>query len=403
MFTIVLTEGASMINDYLEEIRKNNYPSKKEWFFKYGKHGNEYLQLLSYKKENLVKIDLFTSEGSLYFNADYIYPILKEYYQVQELGIDSFIHFSELFEEILFFSEVEGSLEIEGIKTSSKKIEEAIKKQSVNEKEQIILNMKNGVDYIFSHDISEENIFELYNLLSYNSLEEDERIKEGFYRNSGVDIIGKYGEISDSGVDAKYLNEWMKHFVKYIQKSMLELNELTYLMPHIIHYYVIYLHPYYDFNGRMARMIAYWYIVKCRFIKDKMPVFSEAINYNAKTKALYYKSIENAREDDNDLTYFFEMVFNLGTRFTNVYIALNDAEIKCRRVMKLMNKSEINTLKSILLHIKNDEYFTWEDVYAFDKAQFTKQYYLKLLNSLVDKELLKVTVKNKMYFYQINH
>ena len=88
----------------------------------------------------------------------------------------------------------------------------------------------------------------------------------------------------------------MKRFVDFIQESMSELNSLTYIMPHIIHYYIIYLHPYYDFNGRMARMIAYWYIVKCHHIKDKMPVYSEAINYNSQTKALYYKAIENARD-----------------------------------------------------------------------------------------------------------
>ena len=48
--------------------------------------------------------------------------------------------------------------------------------------------------------------------------------------------------------------------------------------------------------------------------------------------------------------------------------------------MKLVNKSEINTLKSILLHIKNDEYFTWEDVYAFDKAQFKQPTWQMLLH-----------------------
>ena len=193
----------------------------------------------------------------------------------------------------------------------------------------------------------------------------------------------------------------MKRFVDFIQESMSELNSLTYIMPHIIHYYVIYLHPYYDFNGRMARMIAYWYIVKCHHIKDKMPVYSEAINYNSQTKALYYKAIENAREDDNDITFFIEMMFKLGTRFIDVYIKLDKIEIRSRRNKMILTKNEISLLKSILLHVGTSEYFTWEDVYAYDKAQYTKQYYFKLLNSLKDKKIVEIDIKNRVYFYKL--
>lgn len=390
-----------MIDEYLDLTSKRIYPSKKEWFFKYGKHGNEYQKLLEYKKTNLTQIDLYTTEGSIYFNRDYIQSFVKEYYQTQDLGIDSLIHFSETFEDILIFSEVEGTLEIEGIKTSKKKIEDVLSKDTYDSNEQIIVNMKNGIDFIFENEITEKNIYELYKILSFNSLKEDELIQDGYYRNSGVDIIGKYGEISDSGVDAKNLEKWMKRFVDFIQESMSELNSLTYIMPHIIHYYVIYLHPYYDFNGRMARMIAYWYIVKCHHIKDKMPVYSEAINYNSQTKALYYKAIENAREDDNDITFFIEMMFKLGTRFIDVYIKLDKIEIRSRRNKMILTKNEISLLKSILLHVRTSEYFTWEDVYAYDKAQYTKQYYFKLLNSLKDKKIVEIDIKNRVYFYKL--
>jgi len=390
-----------MIDKYLEEVKNKKYPSQKEWFYKYDKHGHDYQKLLTYKKTNLLKIDLPTTEGSLYFNAEYIYPIMKEYYQTQDIGIESINQFSDTFEEILIFSEVEGTLEIEGIKTSSKKIEETLKKDNLDEKEQIVHNMKKGIDYIFNHDITEENIFELYNILSYKSLKEDEQLTNGFYRNSGVDIIGKYGEVSDKGVDSKVLSDWMNQFVQFIQNSMSDLNHLTYLMPHIIHFYLIYLHPYYDFNGRMARMLAYWYIVKCEFIDDKLPVFSEAINYNTQTKSKYYQAIENSRKDDNDITYFIETMFTLGKRFIDVYIKLNEIELMHRKSMNRMSKSEINVLKSILLYVKNDEYFTWDDVYAYDKGQFSKQYYLRLLNSLVDKNILIVTQKSKSNYYQI--
>jgi len=391
-----------MIDDYLSKIEEGLYPSKKEWFYKYGKHGKDYSTLLEYKKTNLTKIDLNTSEGSLYFNEKYITPLMKDYYQTQSLGLSSLNHFMETFEEILIFSEVEGTLEIEGVKTSKKKIEEVLKKNSGFEsKEQIILNMKLGIDYIFKNDITEENIHTLYQILSKDSLVEDEKLDGTYYRLNGVDIIGKYGEISDHGVEADLLPLWMSKFVIFIQNHMETLNSLTYLMPHLIHYYMIYLHPYYDYNGRMARMLAYWYILKCQFIEDKMPVLSEAINYNAKTKTEYYKAIENAREDGNDLTYFFEAMLSLGKKFIDVYIKLDDLETKTRRSMSSITKNELNVLKSIMLYIKDKEYFTWEDVSFVDKEQYSKQYYLRLLNSLTDKSLLSRTVSGKTYHFQL--
>ena len=391
-----------MIEEYQKLVSEQIYPTKKEWFFKFGKHGIDYEALLKYKKEHLTSIGLKTTEDSLYFNEDFILPKMKEYYAAQTTGFETLANFSDQFEEILIFSEVEGSLEIEGVKTSKKKIEEVMRKQEgLDTKGQIVMNMKNGIDYIFNHDITEENLHELYLILSFNSLADDEKIENGYYRSKDVDIIGKYGEVSDHGVDAGFLSAWMGDFISFIQKSMLSLHPLTYLMPHIIHYYMLYLHPYYDFNGRTARALSYWYILKCPFIQEKLPVFSEAINYNSATKILYYRAIESSREDGNDLTYFFDYLFTVGKRFVDVYLRLDVYTTKARRTLMNLTSGELNTLKSILLYIKEGEYFTWEDVSNFDKEQYSKQYYFRLLNSLVEKEILAKIVKGKAYHFKL--
>lgn len=391
----------TIIQDYEALVQLGIYPSKKEWFSKYGKHGIDYSALLDHKKSTLMKINLRTPEGSLYFNDAYIASILNEYYTSQDYGLKSELHFTKVFEEILIFSEVEGTLEIEGIKTSKKKIEDILKKENLTPDEQVVFNMRKGIDYIRSHEINEHSIYELYEILSLNCLSEEQKLEEGYYRKKEVEILDRYGQVSDRGVDAKVLESWMKEFIEFIQTNMSTLNSLTYLMPHLIHYYMVMLHPYYDFNGRMGRMLSYWFIIKCPFIKDKMPIFSEAINYNSKTKALYYKAIENCRADDNDLTYFFETMFVLGKTFVGVYLKLDEFETSSRRNAKPLTQNEINTLKSILLYIKDKEFFTWEDVSFVDKEQYSKQYYLRLLNSLTDKSLLSRTVSGKTYHFQL--
>jgi Fic family protein len=389
-----------MIDEYLKHVKERNYPTKIEWFSKYGKHGVDYDKLLKYKMENLTSIPLKTTEGTLYFNEAYIIPKMKEFYAVQN-NLETMGGFFEQFEQIMIFSEVEGTLEIEGVKTSKKKIEEVMKKKTViDSKERIIRNMKNGIDYIFNHDITEDNLRELYTILSLDSLADDERIEEGYYRAKDVDIIGKFGEVSDRGVDAKYLTLWMNEFVSFIQTSMLSLNPLTYLMPHIIHYYMVYLHPYYDFNGRMARILSYWYILKCPFIQEKLPVFSEAINYNSTTKSLYYRAIESSRSDGNDLTYFFDYLYTVAIRFAEVYQKMDVISTRSIRGLSRLTTPELNILKSMLLYVKEEDYFTWEDVSNFDKGQFSKQYYFDLLNSLVEKNILSILLKGKTHYFK---
>lgn len=391
-----------MIQDYLALSKLGLYPSRKEWFSRYGKHGKDAEALLTYKKTNLTQIPLKTKEGSFYFNAPYVSSIVKEYYETQAIELDSVKHFIASFEEILIFSEVEGTLEIEGIKTSKKKIENILKKTTALDlNEQVVFNMKKGVDYIAAHEITEANLHALYEIMTLNALKDDERLDGGFYRKDDVDIIGKYGQVSDRGIDAKDLSEWMHDFILFVQQQMSSLTPLTYLMPHLIHYYMVLLHPYYDFNGRMGRMLGYWYILKCPFIEDKMPVFSEAINYNPKTKALYYKSIENAREEDNDLTYFFETMFVLAKKFVEVYLQLEVLNAQTRKTGHALTQNELNTLKSILLYVKAKDHFTWEDVSFVDKEQYSKQYYLRLLNGLCDKEILTRVIEGKTAQFQL--
>jgi Fic family protein len=391
-----------MIHDYLSLINLGIYPSRKDWFSRYGKHGKDADELLAYKKANLTQIPLKTKEGSLYYNEPYISAILKEYYETQDIGLESIKRFTTSFEEILIFSEVEGTLEIEGVKTSKKKIENILKKTTeLDRDDQVVFNMKKGIDYISTHEISESHLHELYELLTFKSLDKDEVLEGGYYRKHDVDIIGKYGQVSDRGIEADKLSEWMTEFIRFIQDHMTSLNPLTYLMPHLIHYYMVLLHPYYDFNGRMGRMLGYWYILKCPYIQDKMPVFSEAINYNSKTKALYYKSIENAREEDNDLTYFFETMFVLGKKFVEVYLKLEELNVKVRKAGHLLTQNELNTLKSILLYISHKDHFTWEDVSFVDKEQYTKQYYLRLLNGLCEKTLVSKTITGKIAYFQL--
>lgn len=391
-----------MIEQYEQKVKEGIYPTREEWFSKFGVHGNAYKELLKYKRLQCTRIDLFTQENSLYYNAEYITPILKTYHERILMNLEHLNYFLDRIEEVLIFSEVEGTLEIEGIKTSRRKIESTLLKSEItSQEEQIIQNMKRGIEFIKINDITVGNIYELYSILSENSLKEDERIEGDFYRTSDVDIIGYYGEVSDRGIESKKLGNAMKQLVVFIQDQLTNQSRITYLIPHIIHYYILYLHPYYDFNGRMARMLSYWYTLKCPFIVEKLPIFSEAINYNRKTKAQYYRAIENSRADGNDLTFFFKMLFDLGERFVTTYMSLYAIDQRSSKNRMSLTDNELSAIKTILLNLKDEDYFTWEQYHFMSKEQYSKQYTLKLLNGLVDKQVLDLNKRGKINYYRM--
>ena len=55
----------------------------------------------------------------------------------------------------------------------------------------------------------------------------------------------------------------------------------------IIHYYFAYRHPYFDGNGRMARLLQLWYLVQIGYTSSLFIPFSAFIN---ESKGSYYKA-----------------------------------------------------------------------------------------------------------------
>jgi len=74
----------------------------------------------------------------------------------------------------------------------------------------------------------------------------------------------------------------------------------------LIHFWIAYAHPYMDGNGRTARALFYWYMLKHGYWLFEYLSISTAI-LNA--RAQYYRSFLYCEIDDNDAAYF--ILYNL--------------------------------------------------------------------------------------------
>ncbi len=183
-----------------------------------------------------------------------------------------------------------------------------------DESENRIYGMKKGLEFISdpSHAITEENILRLYETAVGAFLPEEDKLLPGnYYRHDAVYIVGD--KVEHTGIKWEKLNEYMGALVSFIHDKT-PMNDL--LKAALIHFYFAYLHPYFDGNGRMARLIHLWYLVQQGYSSALFIPLSEYINasrkgyYDAYTLAEDNAKISGVLDATPFLIYFVENVYH---------------------------------------------------------------------------------------------
>ena len=283
-------------------------------------------------------------------------------------------------------SELEGTLQIEDVKTTRRQIEDVIKNNNPNNtNDKIIINMLNGFNYISNtKEFNKDTLKELYNILSNGCLDKEDEIKDSYYRNDKVYISNYEGCPQDK------INECMDSLFEYINDNLDNKDPyIRLLLPFIAHYYLLYIHPYFDYNGRTARMVQLWIFM----LTNNMDVLylSEAINDN---KNDYYKAIENTRNSRNDLTYFITYLINLINLYKVVDKNINEIKNEIESEGESISLNELHYLKRIIIN-KNIKWFNYKKFNEFEGLDITKQGSLKILNKFENRGFLKSKTNSK--------
>lgn len=154
-----------------------------------------------------------------------------------------------------------------------------------DEEENRIFGLKQGFEFISNKNnkITEENIYKLYMMAIGNFLDDENKLKQGnYYRHDTVFIMSH--KVEHSGIDYKKLPAYMKSFVEFANADD-KINDL--LKAIILHFYIAYLHPYFDGNGRMARLIHMWFLIQKGYESTLFVPFS---SYIEKSRKKYYDS-----------------------------------------------------------------------------------------------------------------
>ena len=182
--------------------------------------------------------------------------------------------------------EILSTFRIEQIDTSRESVRRILSGQVPKDaQEHRIYGMKLGLEFIadISHTITEENLFRLYQMTIGDFLPEEDRLLPGrWYRHDSVYIVGS--KLEHTGLPWQKLPEYMEELVAFAADKTTQ-NDLV--KAAVLHFALAYLPPYFDGNGRMARLLHLWYLVQQGY---SSALFVPMSRFVEESRSRYYKA-----------------------------------------------------------------------------------------------------------------
>ena len=211
--------------------------------------------------------------------------------------------------------EIVSTSAIESIDLSRDSVRRILKGMApADEQENRILGVKHGLEFIADTEnkITEDNLYALYSMTVGDFLTGEERLADGnFYRHDTVYVVSD--RIEHAGLDHKKVPACMKALVAFANAAD-DINDL--MKAAILHFYIAFVHPYFDGNGRMARLVHLWFLIQKGYRSALFIPFSDRIE---KSRKAYYDAFTVIEENKKlcgriDVTpfllYFTEYVYN---------------------------------------------------------------------------------------------
>ena len=350
---------------------------------------------------SLIKLELksFNSKHIYFSRCMELSQLVMNYCNllIEDLEIDNSSLAIRNMSEILksrIYSEVEGTLNIENVPTTRKRFEELVIKgeRPITTNDKVIKNMGDAIEFIFKKPaFTKDNLFKLYNILSKDSLDFEDRLHEGdFYRYDKV-YIDAY-----EGCPVELIDDCMNSLFEYVNKNLKCQNYLKFFLPHIAHYYIVYIHPYFDFNGRTARMVSFW--IHLLMNNAYPPYISDAIN---QTKSHYYNALSESRNARNDITHFLLYLMDVSVLYFLTYKNIEHIDSISKNKGIVLTNLDKDYIKRVL--VSENGPFTYSDFTTWNRIQISKQGAFKILNRFVEFGILKeAETSNNKKLFEIN-
>lgn len=269
---------------------------------------------------------------------------------------------SSLMEEAIFSSQMEGAA------TTRQVAKEMLRKKITpkDKSQQMIANNYQTIQFVVQNQdtpLTIELLQHIHRLMTEKTLDNPDNA--GRFRTND-DVVVENG-ITHEVVHRPPSYTEIPSFVKDLCIFFNEEKPKVFIHPIIrgivIHFMIAYMHPFVDGNGRTARALFYWYMLKQKYWLTEYMSISRVI---AKSKKSYEKSFRYTEADNNDIGYF--VAYNLRVldlsfkqlqgylkrkqeekKAANTFLQLGDINDRQAQIIKMFvdNPKEVVTVKDI--------------------------------------------------------
>ncbi|MFH2137664.1 MAG: Fic family protein [Candidatus Omnitrophota bacterium] len=227
---------------------------------------------------------------------------------------DASVHKSEEKRYVInsLMEEAIASSRLEGAATTRKVAKEMLRsgRKPNNYAEKMIYNNFQTIMMIrdmIKQPLSEKVILELHKSMTNDTM--DDPLTCGRFRiptDDSICVRDNEGQILYEPPSSEAIPGMIKNLCDYANDTFSKKFTHPVIRAIILHFYLSYIHPFMDGNGRTARALFYWYMLKNKYwIFQFLPISRIFL----KAPAKYARAFLHTEMDDSDLTYF--ICFNL--------------------------------------------------------------------------------------------
>lgn len=308
---------------------------------------------------------------------------------------------SSLMEEAISSSQMEGA------STTRKIAKEMLrkKKNPRNKSEQMIYNNYRAIQFLVEHKsepLSKELLLQIHSLMTYRTLEDENDVGR-FRQSNDVVVENKIThEIVHTPPDYTEIELFVQQLCDFVNSNSDDVFIHPIIKAIMIHFLLSYMHPFVDGNGRTARALFYWYMLKNGYWLTEYLSISRIIY---KSKISYENMFLYTEADEGDMGYFIKyhlrvlyIAFQELQNYINRKIALKQDAVDIIRDFHV-NERQAN----ILTLYRNNPKANYSITEISTRYGVSLPTARKDMDNLVEKQLLdKIPINNKKFSYIAN-
>lgn len=310
---------------------------------------------------------------------------------------------SSIMEEAIASSAIEGAV------TTRQIAKEMIRsgRNPQDKSEQMILNNYRTILMLkerLNEPLSEDLIFAIHESVTAGTLREE--AVGAFRQDDETKLFDGKGNVVHQPMPAIELEAWMKRICDFANETKPQGHYFSPIVrASILHFLIGYVHPFEDGNGRIARALFYWFLLKEGFGLIEHISISRIILHSP---SAYYQAFMHTELDENDLTYFvYHQTEVLKKAFNALEQYLKRKADERKKAQQLFRYTDRLTPRQVVLIEElirePDRQFTTKEI--IERFKITGPTARKTLETLVEMGLMirrKIFLKRYGYFRSPN-